>query len=552
MLKLCLNQEDSLCHWKPADSGWRAGRSYIEPFSHNALEAFAFSDEHRSLFIVRERLRGKLSRQGASGSFPLIKVDSTELTTALKDAREWPLDYILILSTREPDGLRVAIDVGPWGTAPVYLLESDDTLWGSWDPADLYPHTKSNSLDAERLAHFLVALEFPYSTRTLFPEIRLLTERSRALWHALRSKSKGLIIEYPKAIAFPHPRALKPNADVLGGFHQILASSMSRWLDPEYPQVSTELSGGLDSSVVSAVGASLSSAQVHTYGLIMPGHTGAKQKERRDELIKLFRFLDLSLPAEEYPPLSFENTRIKNNRMTPWHEIYYEAFEQMLRLAFQRNTRIIFTGVGGDELCLLYKVEIDSEREHSHLDDMFPEGARIPEFLSRKTRDIFYDTVHTIDRAPFAPIPESALESAASASTLYLSNGIWPVNPLCTPELVRFCRSLPLEWRQGRTLEKRLLARLGCSRSVTDREVEESFSDLLALGLKSTAQPFIRVLFSESQLAEMGYVDREKLLASYTDYCVRGAEVAEEVYLAIILIELTLKALEASRSNKAS
>jgi hypothetical protein len=50
-------------------------------------------------------------------------------------------------------------------------------------------------------------------------------------------------------------------------------------------------------------------------------------------------------------------------------------------------------------------------------------------------------------------------------------------------------------------------------------------------------------MFNESMLAELGLVDREKLLASYQDFMSGRTEGREEWFMEAVTLEATLRAL---------
>jgi asparagine synthase (glutamine-hydrolysing) len=537
--RLCFNHPISA--WESSPGGLRAGESYVRPYHHSALEAYAITDDSRMLIVVRERVRG-VSSTWAASEFQMTRVSPEDLSAELERAEQWPLDFILLLITEHA----VNMHAGAWGIAPVYVLKADDIWWGHWDPSELYRHTRTKTLDQELTAHFLIKHGCDYSRRTLFPEIQLLTERSRTQW-AFRDGHAGEVeIEYPPAAEVWRPRALKSGADVLGTFRDILSASMKRWVVDEADPVSAELSSGLDTGMVAALAAGLTSRPVQTYGLVMPGEPGRLQQERRNELIERFGLVDRPVMAEDYPPLSSGN-RLRESRIVPGHEFYYEAFEAMLKIASAHGTTKLFSGNGGDELVSPFANEWSEEQRELRRRDVLAERADVPQFLTDRTYESFRDTVYTIDRAPRAAMSVSALTSAYAAAPLYLGNGIWPINPLCTPELVRFCRSLPSEWRAARSLQRKFMIYLGCSEAFAYPKSTETFIPVAQLAIRQKARPLFQELFEKSRLAEMGFVSREKLLSSYAEYCSNEAQEvpdAEEGFYSVAVLELTLRALQ--------
>lgn len=537
MIELELCREDLGSRWAHDASGWSAGQSQIRPFPHPALEAHAFATQGRTLFVVRERC----GRRGMPSPGPVHHLSAERFARVLADAREWSLELLLVLLSHGEDGTEVSLECGGWGTAPVYLLESQERLRVHWDPASLYPHCRTRSLAPELAAQFLIEGKTSYSRRTLFPDIQQLTERARAHWGG---REGTLRIDYPPAVEPVAVGTLRDGVDVLGTFEHILAGSMRRWLDAEDPIVATELSGGLDSAIVAAVGSRLSPSPVRTFGMLMPGEPGEGQRRRRQELIARFGCEDWSFPAAENLPLSAAGDRLRGGRIVPWEECYVEAFQRMLGRVAAQGVAVLFTGVGGNELCFLHYEEMSSAEREALAREVVVERADAPAFVAEQAYRRYRDSLRSLDRAPRARMPDSGLQAAAAGSALYLAQGIWQVHPLCTPELVRFCERLPREWREARALERRLLARKGCSRAVTHPQATENFSPLMQLAVRQTARRGLERLFRDSRLAAAGLVDGQKMIDSYAEYGRTGRPGDEFGFYNAAVLELTLRALD--------
>src|SRR5262245_53628816 len=128
MLSFHLDVEPEIAAWSAGPGGWRSGRSWIAPFRHPALEDFAVEAEGELLIVVRERCRGMAGR-------PPARVDADTLARIADEAAAWPLQSVSLWVSRSGSMLRMALRSGSWATAPVYLAETVDGLWGDWDPA---------------------------------------------------------------------------------------------------------------------------------------------------------------------------------------------------------------------------------------------------------------------------------------------------------------------------------------------------------------------------------------------------------------------------------
>lgn len=512
MLVLKLRSADRPFSWTPAGRSWRSGESFIHPFEHPSLETFSLTAGSRTLFVVRERIAG-VDPPTRAGDFDRV----------LDDARSWPLDFLIIV-TDDTSG-EATMHAGAWGVAPLHLIARGGTLHGHWDPSELYRYVDAREpLEPDLAAELLVRGANSYSRRTVIRSLLMLTERARARWAA-----GSLRIDYPQAVGQPAARELKPNADVLGAFDEILTAAMRRWLAPGDPAPAAELSGGLDSAIVSATAAKITGRAVRTFGLQMPPPSGVSQRQRRDELIGLFGFQDTLLDAELLRPFS-NRRRIDEGLVVPWHEFYADAFDEIYQLAHRGGSRIVLSGLGGDELLFVPRA---GEAE--------PEPP-LPPYLTPFARDAL--TGAGRDAAPAGLISTSALDSAAGTGALAMRRGLWPVNPFCTPELVRFCASLPEEWRTDRALERRFVRALGCSDAIAHPAMTESFGELMHETLTRHARPLLNDLFAESRLAALNLVDADVLQRSYREHCEHGTDENDMWFLMPALAELTLRAIE--------
>src|SRR5207244_3126080 len=146
---------------------------------------------------------------------------------------------------------------------------------------------------------------------------------------------------------------------------------------------------------------------------------------------------------------------------------------------------VVFTGIGGDELMYLRPPERPCASEDT---------ARQTDPLGIIT-PACYETAAATPAVTLPPtvVPESALHAIACRAPVFLRAGCWAVNPLCTPELVRFCQWLPPRWRSGKLLHRTALERAGHRREVVPPARRENFTDVMQYGLRRHA---LRLLVS--------------------------------------------------------
>lgn len=508
--------------------GLSFGSSFIEPFRHRAVSASLLRAPSATAVIVAEQPE-------AGQGLREVMCSDGELADRLQRAHAPPRELISVEIQHGNGG--VIVTAGLCGAAPIYLTMRGDALLGDWDAGALLRAMPERRLDRVLAVAALTDGGLPYSARTLFSDLRLLTERGRAYWHP----GEDIDIVYPPAAQRPRPRALKPDADVPGAFIAVLRRTMQRWLAPGAPAF-CELSGGLDSAIVAGIARTLTD-DVSTFGLELDGAMGAAQRERRRVLAAHFGFADHALAASDYPPFGANGAPHRLTNPLPWAECYLEGFGVLLGNVGGNGGNTIATGLGGDELFHVRWDELSASERAIETASVTAER-HPPDFVTAVAARDYVQGISDVDRAPPAPLVTSALQGAAAAAPLYLRQGIWPVSPLAAPDVVQFCASLPLAWRAQRRLERDTLARWGLPKSVTHPDMPETFSPLMTAALRGAARSLLDRLFAEPALADLGLVEGKRLAQAYAAYCA-GERHDEWPFYAAAMLELTLRGEEA-------
>ncbi|WP_161493797.1 asparagine synthase [Nitrosospira lacus] len=520
MLSLEIKASSLKRPWRMSATEMRCGQSWIRSLQHPMLESYTLRCPQASAMIVRER--------GAEAPANQV-LDAANFYRAVLAARAWPLQTTILVIDHQAGAM--SLRQGAWGTAPIYLMESAHTLRGHWDPLEFYPYL--DCLDLGRASRFLHSFDMPYSRRTLFFELQMLTALSCALWNG----NTGLRISYPNPASVAGVRTLCADARPAEAALKILEGAVKRWIHADI-QYGSELSGGLDSSLVSILCRQYQPG-LSTFGIHLdaPG-----QQQRRQSLIERFGFHDASVDLNAHLPLAADSPRWHAATMVPWGEIYDEGVNAMLATAARQGVQAMFTGFGGDELCPLYAFEDPAPPELAVLE---PASATpsAPDFLTRRAMRAMRSTLS--DAAPRAMIDASSLESAAFGSAIYLRHGIWPIHPLCTPELNRFCGALPWSWRVGRTIERAMLRQLDCPSEVVESRTVDSFQSSLSSGLRHSAGQQLCELFDQPLLAELDLVDPRQLRNRFLDWCENGTDDEALPFYSAASLEMSLRSIGA-------
>lgn len=529
MLK-CFLVRSARSPWSWDQDRWTCRESWVEPFPHAALESVAATDGHNTFITVRERLSSMSSPAHPDRSPHALSPQ--EYRKALSEAASWPLEHLTIEATGDH---RFLLRAGHWGSAPIYLAILPDAVFASWNIVDLRAYLSDDNLDEYALALRLRRLQ-GYTSRTLFHNVVVLTERVLAVLDA-----SGFHLHYPPSAPHFAPRPVHAGADVVGVYESILGTSLSRWKVP-WEHTAIEVSGGLDSANVAVSAASVAERAIVTYGLLLGGQAGGQQERRRAEFVRPRSFLDYTVHALQWPPWCPHGRRGMGDTFNPSEEPYSEAIEAALDQLASPGSTVILTGIGGDELMSLRPWEASrgetdkTDKARTHFDGS--------PFFTPKARAIHNDVSGLpLDDAPEPIISGQSLLAAACRASVFLRKGCWPINPLCTPELIRFCEWLPAEWRRDRTLQRARLLRAGMSREWVCPQLREDFAHIMQAGLRRNGLSLARHLFHDSILADFGLIDPLRLARELDVYDGTATRIIDEAFYEVITLELALRRL---------
>lgn len=515
--------------WPPPTAGWTwnsgrytSGSAWIEPFKHPSLEHWAVTDGRSTCLVFRERARGACS--ATSRRADVNHVDTAAYQDSITSAKDTSLEFVLI----EISADEVELSAGPWGTAPLYLTLRGSKLYGSWSLPELVREHGINGLGlSDREVCRYLTLRHRYTSETLFRDVHRLTERARADFNGQR-----LRFRYPAPALHAQPRKLREGAPVLAFYEDLLEQAVqARDYTPENSVV--EWSGGLDSANVALTLGTLHPGQCHSYALTLAGEIGRQQIRRRQVLIDKFGFRDMRVPAIEYLPFHPEGRRVRGEPVGPYDEPYGEAFDELLERARNTGIRVALTGIGGDELVAPYATE--EEIPTAVIEARRP----FPDWLGERAQRVIGELDEGI--APGAILADSSLRAFACRDPLLLRAGIWPVSPLCDPDLIRFGESLPYEWRRDKRLHRERLKVHGFSDEWLAPPLPETFSHIMEQGLQQHAGPLLQSMARASILADYGYLDTRKL-SNGRHNAIRDRLQAAFLHAAIHL-ELSLRAV---------
>jgi len=514
MLKATIALSDLALNAEWRNDSIVVGDSQITPFPHRMLETLFVRTEGQWFVAVRERLASGVS----DASDTKRDVDIEMFNRLYQECLLWPLDYVMIEIAQA--GSRMKVRAGVFGTVPLYFRTFGNRVMLSWDPGDLL--VGPLAIDVEMASHRL-ALHSIYAARQLSVGITLLTERA-----SLYVEPGKVSYRYPSPVEETVPSPLPKGRDAMAAFGEHLQHAVS--MRPKGKgQVTTELSGGMDSATVACALAE-SHEEVESLGILLDGDTRQSQEQRRQQIANRLGLRDYTVEMVDYPPTADVQPEPDQTPRLYW-EYYLEPSMALWAQSRARGCDTLFTGIGGDELFPYYL----DETQAAHVEAWQSETPRYVEQLLTPRAWSAANSLHNFE-APASPVPASVLLAHASRTPDMLRHGLWPVNPLSNPSLVTFCHRLPTEHRQGREVMRQYL-RSHLGEEIFSRGyVKESFTHVLPQVIALQARS-IAAQLRECVLADLGLVQPQAALELLDRVAATRAPVPTAVLVSFLWLE---------------
>ncbi|WP_316169066.1 MULTISPECIES: hypothetical protein [unclassified Bradyrhizobium] len=472
------------------------GGSHIHPFLHANLESILVRGAGQWFFVARERLRD--DDQARSSIKVLSQVPPDRFHQLYQECVDWPLDFILVEVACI--GGRLRVRAGQLGSLPVYFCVSERSrsVVLSWDFAD-FLH-ESRSPDVEVLAHHLT-MKASYSVRQPCIGVNLLTAGAK-----LYVDANDTQFEYGPREPSRSSRGLMENVDATEEFGRILRDVI--FLRP--PGVggsAVELSGGMDSACV-AMALADDPGSITCGGILVDDESSPAQRARRSQVLSILNCRDISIDMQDHLPRM-------NLDLDPEHplplpsEYYLEAFEALWNAFRADGCETVWSGIGGDELCVCYAGE-DEEAAFPLLQCFDAAIEQAEGLLTRRGLEAARSSFLFV--APAGAVPSTTLLANLCQARPLASRGLWPVNPLGDPRLVRFSAELPLEYRSNKQILRQYLHLRTNLKLFPQNYEKETFELILPAAIANQSAGLASQLQS-CALADFGLVSHRAVIA---------------------------------------
>ncbi|MBI0330413.1 hypothetical protein [Burkholderia plantarii] len=497
---------------------WRDGsicfsNSFITPVSHQGLVVRFISHSESWLLVVRER--ECLEQLACDISYG---VTVGEIWNELESLQNFDLDYLAVEWTSTQEGGTLRILSGPMGILPAYAYLEKSALTITWDYRRILTQCPSKRIDLKAVCHRLVG-DFRYGPRMMLSSVVALTERS-----SLYMTANGVDFQFPGPCIVDggyekSPLSIDAAAEL---FIETLKTRIAR-RPLRATDICTELSGGIDSAMVSAVlkciyGADPLALSIHTDSVFFRTDT-----PRRTSLIGFFGFHSRELEAFDFSSNFIEDTA------PLWGEYFHCIFGKLWRMAQNDERSFRFSGIGGDEICSTSQQMLFSDLWSSH-----------HKILTKNAIELLKD-VFVGDYSP-GYCTKTGLLAAANQSPFLIEKGILSIAPLNDPAIVHFFSLLPDSMKTDKCIIRRSLEILGAYDPFKALPDPESFN-LFAIHAIQLKQNTIRNIFSSSRLADLEIVNGAALMSMFDDFLANPRNDLKFLILSILDVELILRAL---------
>jgi asparagine synthase (glutamine-hydrolysing) len=294
---------------------------------------------------------------------------------------------------------------------------------------------------------------------------------------------------------------LAKNADPVAMLHQLLQQALRR-LAPEAGRVCAELSSGLDSTLVALNVTEHLRSPIVTLGHAVVSQDSEAIAPRRQEAVARLGARDFCIWQEGLDEEAFP---APGRRFWPYHSLELTDMA-LVRQAASIGANIVFSGIGGDEMCALQEEERGAEAVARCFGRVVE---RSTGFLSLLPDGVKQENV------PFWPpglVPQSANDAPNWNAVRYLRRGLWPAHPLALATVQTFAHFLKPEWRRERYLSRDLLRRHGMSEAFLQQKPEEDLSPVYRKVMAD--ERIFDLFFRDSILAAEGLLDMGKVRAA--------------------------------------
>lgn len=506
MFHLSLLLDDCQIPPNISDSIIRWSNSSLKIFEHPAIGFACYYNKNDFIILIYEKcgVDNELLKQAelARKRQKIVFLDNFDLVHDVFDI--YPGEVFLIETAAGEFGPVVRFRSGTLGVCLHYFSVLGTRMemgWAFERVAQLYSKPTYDF-------HYMFRNYYKptYSNRTPFQNISVMPRSCILYWNAdgvvlqrdtLSDSSKESHIYSDK----------KPESQIIELIENVISSR-----DLCAHDVAVELSGGVDSSLVSCGLGRVLGEGIHSIGIKVHDQSLSKaQDHRRAAIINRYGFSDYYIPIELYPSRFFASSNQIDFKL-PSSEHHIEAFERLWDEVREAGCLYIFTGFGGDEMFPNFLGEPKEKISIYAFDKLLKLD------IDKVNRSFFTClTDYGKDLAQSAliePVYCEAAEISALLACQYhthhlMRKGFWPVHPLIDSKIVEYCYHLEVTQRMGKAAGKNTLAAVLGNKSLFQNYPKENLLSAIVFSLHHYKAE-LQTRIPSSPLVMHGFVDPSK------------------------------------------
>lgn len=372
--------------------------------------------------------------------------------------------------------------------------------------------SKTPKLTANNLHILETLIPNPDRHTTLWDEIKILDERTIIE-----------IIDKKMELKSPAPRNWAKTKDAPTqnpkAFSHVLGDALDSFINTRLKNqhFGFEISAGVDSSLLPLYFSSRHDIR-GLYGgyMELPDSFGFSQNKKMKQL-QSYTGLEITscrISYEDNYPLA----RVLEGNIKCFYtfeEIYTEALDELAKKIQNLGLKVIATGIGGDELfenVISKSAELrygDGEVSRRKTTDYAP-------FLTPKYIAGYINSTPKDAPYPMPLLAISTIGAGFSRNNVYINRDIWPVSPFAQPNLYEFCQGLPVHFRANKNILRAFYQANNYPSVIYNPTQNEHFglffdNSLKLIKYKNAIDYYVK----NSKVAEMGYIDTDKVLETY-------------------------------------
>lgn len=372
-------------------------------------------------------------------------------------------------------------------TLPIYFTSIENQFFASSRYSTIAEKSPQLTIDRSRLFEHITAT-LNYHNQTCFSEIKRLTEGT--VTHFDGRNTTGIYTAQDQKISKSETVENTLIDAVTSRFNSL----------PKSTRLGVQLSCGIDSTLVTTALSTLLKP-INTFTILFPDNLGRSQLNKLSQSKKTLPINSTVIKANNHP--SIVNDPIDYYRQ----EIYLGTIDALAQKMKQKNISIVFTGIGGDELCLADRGEEDNFK--NSYQETIQKTTTTP-YLKILANKKFRYLPYQLPR-----MSHSVYQAHEATNEIFVRNGIWPIAPLASSSLTSTIRSLPKELRFRKEIIRRILDQAGLSAEVSRPTINENYQYFFEEMFLKKSEQLVTSVFNKSFLEENNLLAKNTLIDLY-------------------------------------